>query len=1024
MTTDTIENRVENGYSHEGLTFNRLYTQDGINPLNQVKYNSRETKIVNRKTGEVLFHLDNIEAPESWSQLAVDIAAEKYFREPEHGVETSIRGMVERVATAIYQHGVRNHYFATEKDGEIFRDELAHILINQKASFNSPVWFNVGLTEMYGIKGEPSGNWAYDSEKKEVIQTPDTYSRPQASACFIQSVDDSLLNGESSMIDLQNSEIRLFKQGSGTGTNFSTIRGKGEKLSGGGYSSGLISFLNGYNAWGGAIKSGGTTRRAAKMVMLDHDHPEIFEFVDWKYEGERMARDLIRAGWPSDYEDKVYSSVPGQNSNNSVRLTDEFMNALGNPNATFNTTNRKDGKVHGTFKVTDLWDAIIEAAWECGDPGLQFHTTINDWNTVPETAPVRGSNPCSEYMHVDDSACNLASLNLVKFENPDGTFDVEGYKHTVDVTFTAQEILVGMSSFPTRKIARNSENLRPIGIGYANLGALLMRAGIPYDSNEAETITGSLTAILTGEAYLQSARIAGTHIGPFNEFEKNRVPFLKVIDKHRQKVGEITKTKSIYEYLIEAAGKVWNQTFELGEKNGYRNSQASVLAPTGTIALAMDCDTTGIEPDYSYVKYKKLAGGGSAKIVNQSIPTTLTRLDYDDNTTKGIVTYIVGHLDAKGEGNPQGAPHLREEHYSAVVAAKEAGRPEALEKLGYEKAQIKEIINYIDGHQTIEGAPGLNLEHLAIFETANKSGDGVRYISPMGHIRVMAAAQPFISGAISKTINHPNDATKEDIANAYLTGWRKGLKAIALYRDGSKWSQPLNSRKTDKEEELNLEKEVMSLQWGQRKKLNDQREGITQKFKLGETSFYVRTGEYDDGTLGELFLDAHQGGSEWKTAIQMLSHIASKAIQYGMPVKELVDDFTFIQAQPRGVVVGNKDIKMVSSMYDFVGRLIGLHYLGKTDLATEPDKVNEMELRYKKTERVRKALQILNEMEKGNTPVIEIKNDGSEEESHNHDKKEKNNVSFGPPCGRCGGSTIKTGTCFTCVNCGQNGGCG
>ena len=420
MTTDTIENRVENGYSHEGLTFNRLYTQDGINPLNQVKYNSRETKIVNRKTGEVLFHLDNIEAPESWSQLAVDIAAEKYFREPEHGVETSIRGMVERVATAIYQHGVRNHYFATEKDGEIFRDELAHILINQKASFNSPVWFNVGLTEMYGIKGEPSGNWAYDSEKKEVIQTPDTYSRPQASACFIQSVDDSLLNGESSMIDLQNSEIRLFKQGSGTGTNFSTIRGKGEKLSGGGYSSGLISFLNGYNAWGGAIKSGGTTRRAAKMVMLDHDHPEIFEFVDWKYEGERMARDLIRAGWPSDYEDKVYSSVPGQNSNNSVRLTDEFMNALGNPNATFNTTNRKDGKVHGTFKVTDLWDAIIEAAWECGDPGLQFHTTINDWNTVPETAPVRGSNPCSEYMHVDDSACNLASLNLVKFENPDG----------------------------------------------------------------------------------------------------------------------------------------------------------------------------------------------------------------------------------------------------------------------------------------------------------------------------------------------------------------------------------------------------------------------------------------------------------------------------------------------------------------------------------------------------------------------------------------------------------------------------
>jgi ribonucleoside-diphosphate reductase alpha chain len=436
----------------------------------------------------------------------------------------------------------------------------------------------------------------------------------------------------------------------------------------------------------------------------------------------------------------------------------------------------------------------------------------------------------------------------------------------------------------------------------------------------------------------------------------------------------------------------------------------------------MDCDTTGIEPDYSYVKYKKLAGGSSAKIVNQSIPTALSRLGYDENTTKGIVTYIVGHLDAKGEGNPRGAPHLREEHYPAVVAAKESGRPEALEKLGYEKTQIKEIINFIDGHQTIEGAPGLNLEHLAIFETANKSGDGVRYISPMGHIRVMAAAQPFISGAISKTINHPNDATKEDIARAYLTGWKKGLKAIALYRDGSKWSQPLNSRTTEKEDELDLESEV--LKWGQRKKLNDQREGINQKFKLGDTSFYVRTGEYDDGTLGEFFLDAHQGGSEWKTAIQMLSHIASKAIQYGMPVEEIVDDFTFIQAQPRGVVSGNKDIKMVSSMYDFVGRLIGLNYLGRKDLATEPGKVNEMDLRYKKTERVRKALQVLGEIEKGNAPVIEIKNGGSEEEKHEHDKKEKNNVSFGPPCGRCGGSTIKTGTCFTCINCGQNGGCG
>jgi ribonucleoside-diphosphate reductase alpha chain len=1017
MATDTIEEKLGNSYVPEGLTFTRHYTQDGINPLDQIKYATRQSKILNRETGEILFQLDNVQAPESWSQLAVDIAAEKYFREPEHGVETSVRGMVERVADAIYMEGVKRGYFATEKDGETFRAELSHLLINQKASFNSPVWFNVGLAEKYGIKGETSGNWAYDTEKGEVVPVSDSYSRPQASACFIQSVEDSLLNGENSMIHLQASEVRLFKQGSGTGTNFSPVRGKGEKLSGGGYSSGLVSFLNGFNAWGGATKSGGTTRRAAKMVTVNQDHPDIFEFVDWKLTGEMMARDLIRAGWPRDYEAIVYSTVPGQNSNNSVRLTDEFMNGLQDPNATFKTINRVGGQVRAEHKVKDLWDAIINAAYECGDPGLQFDTTINDWHTSAASGRINGSNPCSEYMFLDDTSCNLASINLVKFMREDGTFDIGGYKHAVDVVITAQEILVTKASYPTQKAARNSEDFRPLGLGYANLGAMLMRLGIPYDSDEAETITGGLTAILTGEAYLQSAKIAGTNIGPFNAYEKNKESFIRVMEKHRQKVDEIKKSSGSLEYLVESAKEVWNQTVEMVKQNGGRNAQASVIAPTGTIGLVMDCDTTGIEPDYAYVKYKKLAGGGFAKIVNQSIPAALARLGYDENTTKGIVTHIVGHLDSKGEGNPQGAPHLREEHYSAVIAAKEKGRPEALEKLGYNLSQVNDIVNYIDGHKTIEGAPGFREDHLAIFDTANKAGEGKRFIQPMGHVRIVAAAQPFISGAISKTINMPNEATKEDIAEVYNKSWIKKLKAVALYRDGSKWSQPLN---TGRHEDVNLEDEV--LLWGQRKMLEDQREGITQKFKIGGTSFYVRTGEYDDGTLGEIFLDAHQGGSEWKTAIQMLSHIASKAIQYGMPVEEIVDDFTHIQAQPRGVAEGDKNIRMVSSMYDFVGRLIGVQYLGRTDLATEPDRVDEKELRYYKNERVRKALAALDELEKGNALII-INNNGSEEKGDKSHKKPNNTIHFGPPC-KCGGTTIKTGTCFTCTNCGANGGCG
>lgn len=1015
-----------NGYVNDGLTFTRRYTHDGVNPLDEVKYSQRKSVIKNRETGGILFQLDNIEAPESWSQLAVDIAAEKYFRQPEDGVETSVRAMVNRVTTAIHQHGVERGYFATEKDGEVFRDELAHILINQKASFNSPVWFNVGLAEQYGITGKPSGNWFYDPKTKKVRLARDTYSHPQASACFIQYVDDDLLR-ESGMMELQTSEVRLFKQGSGTGSNFSTIRSKGERLSGGGYSGGVIPFLNGFNAWGGSIKSGGTTRRAAKMVILDEDHPEIFDYVNWKLTGELMARDLIRTGrWPRDYEGIVYSTVPGQNSNNSVRLTDEFMRGLDNPDATFETVNRMDGKVRAKYKVKDLWSAIVNAAWECGDPGLQFDTVINDWHTSPRGGRIRGSNPCSEYMFLDDTACNLASINLIHFWRPDGTFDIEGYKHTIDIVTSAQEILVSKSSFPTKRIARNSEDYRPLGLGYSNLGAVLMRMGLPYDSDEAETITGGLTAILTGEAYLQSAKIAGTKIGPFNKYEKNKEPFLRVIEKHRQKVSEIKKSSDAYNYLIESAESVWDAALELGEQNGYRNAQMSVIAPTGTISLQMDCDTTGIEPDYAYVKVKKLAGGGITRIVNQSIPVALSRLGYDEETIKKIGIYAAGH--GTEERFLKETPHLREEHYKEVEKA-QWNRAETLEKLGYSEEQVKEMVDYIDGHQTIEGAPGIKEEHLAIFDTANKAGDGKRFISPMGHIRIMAAAQPFISGAISKTINLPNDATRDHVAQVYLEGWRRGLKSIALYRDGSKWSQPLNSRKaTSREDEAELEEEVSSLAWGERRKLENRTLGIRQKFKIGNRNYYVRTGEYPDGTLGEIFLDAHKGGAEWKAVLGLLSFAISKGMQYGMPLEEVVEDWMNVQAQPRGGVQGYDNIKMAGSIFDFVGRFLGLEYLGNRELATEPDRVDEEGLRYRQVDKMKKAMELLsgNGKEK---PAIAVVNEGGNKPKKNEQPREKvkklsGSSDSGPPCANCGGDTVKTGSCFTCINCGINGGCG
>ncbi len=1000
-----LESRVEDQhYSESGLRFQRMYTREGVNPLDEVEYDVRESTIIDRNTKGVLFHLDQVEAPKSWSQLAVDIAAEKYFRDPENGVETSVRSMVERVAYAIADHGIKHGYFASREDGENFRSELAHLLIHQKAAFNSPVWFNVGLFEKYGVRGESVGNWAYDHERGEVVLTQDTYSRPQAPACFIQSVDDDLMD----MLDLQKSEVRLFKQGSGTGTNFSNVRGKKERISGGGYSSGVISFLNAINGWAGSIKSGGTTRRAAKMVILDQDHPEIFDFVDWKLNGELMARDLIAAGWPSDYEEIVYSTVPGQNSNNSVRLDDEFMGGVGNPEAKFVIRNRKDGSIRETRLVNELWAKINHAAYECADPGVQFHTTINDWHTCSNSGPIRGSNPCSEYMFLDNSACNLASINVMKFLNQDGTFDVEGYKHAIRVIFTGQEILVGKASYPTKEIARNSEDFRPLGLGYANLGAVLMNLGIPYDSEAAESMTGSLTAIMTGEAYAQSARIAGTRIGPFNRFNENREPFLRVMNKHRGKVEEIRTSKGL-EYLIDSAREVWNRAIELGEQNGYRNAQATVLAPTGTIGLLMDCDTTGIEPDFSLVKYKKLAGGGSVKIVNQGIPNALRRLGYSEDQIADVNIYVVGHNSAKG------SPHLKQEHYAEAMSVEEFDRPRKLKELGYKPRQVRDIINFIDGFQVVEGAPHVSEEHYPIFDTANPGRGGTRFIAPMGHVNIMAAAQPFISGAISKTVNLPNDATEEDISDVYLTSWKKGIKAIAIYREGCKSSQPLN---TGRHEEGNLEKEA--LMWGQKKRLPPKREGITIPLEMANHVIYLRTGEYDEGELGEIFIDASKEGSALRSSLNSFAVSVSKGLQHGVPLENLVATFVETQSEPRGPVKGYEPVKMAMGIHDLIFRVLGIEYLGASELATEPSSLDLTKTRLFQNKQREAMKRIIDQ-------GIEIGSQNPEEimkSMKNGNGKLKKSSASGPPCPRCGGFTSRSGSCYKCHNCTYAGGCG
>ncbi|CUS89124.1 ribonucleoside-diphosphate reductase class II [Candidatus Kryptonium thompsonii] len=910
---DTHEEETLSLYksSGKGLKFHRFFTKPGVHPFDEIQWEIRDAVITNEK-GEVVFEQKGVEVPAFWSMLATNIVVSKYFHgqvgTPER--EYSVKQLIERVARTITNWGIRDGYFASDEDADIFYNELAYLLVNQYASFNSPVWFNVGIEE-----------------------------KPQASACFINSVQDTM----ESILELVKTEGMLFKYGSGTGTNFSTLRSSKEKLSGGGIASGPVSFMRGFDAFAGVIKSGGKTRRAAKMVILNVDHPDIIDFIKSKAEEEKKAHILIKAGYDPGFNvpGGAYDSVQFQNANHSVRVTDEFMKAV-LEDKEWHTRYVTTGEICDTYRARDIMRMIAEAAWLCGDPGMQFDTTINNWHTCPNTGRINASNPCSEFMFLDDTACNLASLNLMKFRKEDGSFDVEAFRHAVDVLITAQEIIVDNASYPTKAIEKNSYDYRPLGLGYANLGALLMSLGLPYDSEPARAYAAVITAIMTGEAYRQSALIA-KEMGPFRGYELNREPMLGVIRKHMSYVDKIDKSL-IPEELYESAKKIWSETYELGQKYGYRNSQVTVIAPTGTIGFMMDCDTTGIEPDIALVKYKKLVGGGFLKIVNNTVPL-------------------------------------------------------ALKKLGYTDKQIEEIVNYIDKNDTIEGAPHLKPEHLPVFDCAFKPAKGKRFIHYMGHVKMMAAVQPFISGAISKTVNMPNDVTVDDVMQLYIDAWKMGLKAIAIYRDGSKGTQPLSTsiddeKKTSAGEEKKVEFKPV------RRRLPDERNSITHKFSVAGHEGYITVGMYPDGTPGEIFITMSKEGSTLSGLMDAFATAISLALQYGVPLKVLVDKFSHMRFEPSGFT-NNPEIPIAKSIIDYIFRWLGKKFLKPEEQPSNVDHTDILNEIHLSQEKVVLRSETLEKYEK---QIFEIQSDA-------------------PPCPSCGAIMQRSGSCYVCPNCGSTSGC-
>ncbi len=1096
-----------------GVRVERRFTVSGADPLDGVVYERRSSTITN-PDGSIVFKMEGAEVPSSWSQLATDILISKYFRKAGlHGDkdegETSIRQVVHRLAHTI--RGAADQfggYFASKADADTFEAELSHLLVNQYGAFNSPVWFNLGLWHEYGIDGS-GGNWAWDAETGEVAETTTAYEHPQCSACFIQAVKDDLM----SIYELVKSEARLFKYGSGTGSNFSSIRGKQEKLSGGGTSSGLMSFLEVFDRAAGATKSGGTTRRAAKMVCLDMDHPEIVDFINWKVREERKAHALIEAGYSSDFNGDAYHTISGQNSNNSIRVTDEFMRAT-QAGAKWQTRFRTTGEICETIEAKDLWRQIAEAAWGCADPGVQYDSIINRWHTCPNTGRINASNPCSEYMFLDDTACNLASVNLTKFLREDGSFDVDGYRHACRVFFVAQEILVDLSAYPTASIAKNSHDFRPLGLGYANLGSLLMSLGVPYDSRQGRAIAAALTAIMCGQAYRTSAEMAQAK-GPFPGFGKNREPMLRVMRMHRDAAYAIDRDacrlpgepQAVPGDLYRSACDDWDGAVQLGEAHGYRNAQATVLAPTGTIGLLMDCDTTGIEPDFALVKFKKLAGGGYFKIVNQTVPRALRRLGYTEREVQEIVAFVSGtntlltapHINrrtlkekgltdaelAKVENAIPGVFELDSAFAAWVVgedacerlgATKELRAQKSfslLEHLGFSRTQIEEAQNVIVGRMTIEGAPHLKDEHYPVFDCANRCGKhGARFLAPISHVRMMAAVQPFLSGAISKTVNLPHDASVEDVQAIYEEGWRLGLKAVALYRDGCKASQPLSSGSEKKAEkkadsvaaepllspmaaspdtatsQLTLNIAPGTRLYGQRERLPKRRAGYTQEARVGGHKIFLRTGEYVDGRLGEIFIDMHKEGAAFRSLMNCFAMSVSIGLQYGVPLQTYVDQFTFTRFEPQGPVEGHPYVKFATSIIDFIFRALGVEYLHRYDLAhikpdasstpldaaqhlgtpPEPPSLRQLpqtvearEPAEAKTAGDMAGLPHTREATARSAAMSETLGDGAG--GSPLDAQLDTMMGDAPVCDVCGHITVRNGACYKCLNCGNSMGC-
>ncbi len=1154
-------------YEENGLHFRRVFSQEGKSPFDMVEY-ERRTSIIREPNGTVVFEMKDIEIPKNWSQVATDIVAQKYFRKtgvpqffddgtpklnadgsPVLGSETSVKQTVHRLAGTWRYWGEKYSYFASARDAQIFYDEIVVMLLRQMVAPNSPQWFNTGLNWAYNINSNAQGHYYVDPENGEMTKATDAYTHPQPHACFIQSVKDDLVN-EGGIMDLWVREARLFKYGSGTGTNFSVLRGRGEPLAGGGKSSGLMSWLLIGDRAAGSIKSGGTTRRAAKMVTLDLDHPDIEQFINWKVEEEKKVAALIAAGYPSDYEGEAYLTVSGQNSNNSVRVPNKFMTALEN-DGSWNLTWRVDGSVCKTIKAHKLWDEIAYAAWACADPGLQFDDTINEWHTCPQSGHINGSNPCSEYMFLDDTACNLASFNLAHFyNNSNNTFLVDDFKHGVRVMTVVLEISVLMAQFPSEQIARGSFDFRTLGLGYANIGSVLMTAGISYESNEAYGFAGSVTALMTAESYKTSAEMAKFK-GTFPKFEANRNDMLRVMRNHRRATfnAPITEYEKLTikpvaidpqyapAYLLAAARESWNEVVEMGENYGYRNAQTTLLAPTGTIGLLMDCATTGVEPDFALVKFKKLAGGGYFRIVNEAVPTALRNLDYNEKDIKDILNYMRGTADITN------APYINAETlkkkgftiediesinkaldgafeikfiFNVWTLGEETlqrlgfnetkyNNPnfDLLKELGFTKEEIEAANDYVCGTMTIEGAPHLREEDYKVFDTANKNGKkGKRFIHYLGHVRMMAAVQPFLSGAISKTINMPNEVTLEEVKTAYEGGWRLGLKAVALYRDGCKLSQPLaTSSKGEMEEEssststaesaVTADKEEKLLQvnkeqinqiakmlpvteeevndavfqasqilshhvgistpmesytkdgkvaerrvylHGEKRRLPSKRSGITVAVKIGNQQVWLRTGEYPDGKLAEIFIDMYKEGATVRSLLNMFAISVSMGLQYGVPLEKYVENFVFTRFEPCGFT-DHPNIKNCTSIIDFAFRVFGMEYLGRTDFVQVPPKgiqKNKFENMIRNTEN-NKTQETLNL--KNSTSVVNVFPENLQAElpviaeivSHENmnavDSALSEMMGDAPACPTCGHITVRNGSCYKCLNCGESLGC-